>query len=142
MRSRGFPALLVLALIIGLIVLVERLIVTDAEAVEAVVEQAADAVKQGDFAALADLLDMDYKGEGGDKDGAIAYAQRIWGQWRPMGLRAAVGQVEVNGDEASAPTMVRGQVLGRPFGIRVGFGLKRTDDGWRISSAQYLGMGL
>lgn len=116
--------------------LLERLIVTDEEAVEALVEDAAKAVREGDFQALTALLALDFEAEGRERDEAVAWIRTLTRRWRPLGVEAKVQKVEVEGDTAKAPTLVSMTVMARPVRFLVEVDCKKTDRGWRIHAAR------
>lgn len=120
---------------------IERLVVTDTEAIEALVERAEEAVRDGDFETLAGLLHPDYEAEGRDRDEAVRYVRRLWRRYRPVGLDVELGTVRVEGDRAEAPAVADVRALGRPFTIRLRTGFGRTPDGWRLREARPTGWG-
>jgi hypothetical protein len=112
---------------------IERLVVTDREAIEALIEGARTAVVRGDWPALESTLADDYAERGLDRAGAIAWIQRLWRRSQLSALTVDVEDVRVEGDRAAArvtvsPTMGFG---GTRFGGRVD--LERREAGWRIT---------
>jgi len=112
---------------------IERLVVTDREAIEALIEGARAAVVRGDGPALESMLADDYAERGLDRAGAIAWIQRLWRRSQLSALTVDVEDVRVEGDRAAArvtvsPTMGFG---GTRFGGRVD--LERRAAGWRIT---------
>lgn len=135
MRLRPSLWLGVLAVVAGLVLLVERLIVTDAEAVEALIERAAEAVRQGDFEALADTLEADFTVDGRTGEEALTWIRRLYRNFRPLGIEVEIGEIEVVDDRAMAPTVVSMTVMARPFRFAASVHCQRTDGDWRIVSA-------
>jgi hypothetical protein len=112
---------------------VERLVVTDREAIEALIEGARTAVVRRDWPALESMLAEDYAERGLDRAGAIAWIQRLWQRSRLTALSVEVDDVRVEGDRAAArvtvsPTMGFGSAQ---FGGRVD--LERREEGWRVT---------
>ncbi len=136
------PALLLgllAVLAVGVVVLVDALVVTDEEAIEAVVDQAAAAVRKGDFKALRALLADDYEGEGGDAEGAVGRARRGWEDLGGENLHADLLDLSVQGDEAQGVVKIGGSLLGRPGAASLHVGFQRIAEGWRIASAHLTG---
>ncbi len=135
-RPGRVPFLLLLLVAAGVGIGLERLIVTDAEAVEDVVVEATKAVDRGDFEAFGRLLSPTYRGEGGTRDGAVARVRKAWRADGPRALASTVIGVQVDGDAARAQVNVRGFFLGRLFLFRLDVGFVREADGWRVASAE------
>jgi len=139
MRLRPSLWLGVLLLAAGLVYLVERLIVTDAEAVQALVERAAEAVREGDFEALAGTLGAEFTVEGRTGQEAVDWIRKLKRNYRPLGLEVEVGEVEVSEDRAMAPTQVSMTVLARPVRFDAAVHCQNTNGEWRITSAILVG---
>jgi hypothetical protein len=135
MRFRPSLWLGALLLIGGLVFLVERLIVTDAEAVEALVEQAAEAAREGDFEALGALLMPEFTVEGRTGKEAVDWIRKLRRNYRPLGIEVEVGDVQVAEDRSRAPTLVSMTVMARPVRFRAAVHCQRIDGGWRIAAA-------
>lgn len=135
MRFRPSLWLGALLLVGGLIFLVERLIVTDAEAVEALVERATQAAREGDFEALAATLAPEFTVEGRTGEEALAWIRKLRRNYRPLGIEAEVGEVEVAEDRAMAPTLVSMTVMARPVRFRAAVHCQRANGEWRITAA-------
>lgn len=114
-------------------------IVTDREAIAALMEEAVEAVKAGDFGRFAATLDTDYEAEGRDRDAMVDYVRTLWRRTRPGDLDAVLDEIQVEGDDAWGAAEVRANVLGRPTRIPVQVTWRRTEDGWRIASAKPIG---
>ena len=69
-------ALLLVVLLVGGLLLVDHLVVTDAEAVETLVLRADETVREADWEAFRALLADDYEGEGKTAEGAVRRIQR------------------------------------------------------------------
>lgn len=135
MPSLTHPRLLLAAVVAlaGLAWLVERLVVTDPEAVAAVLDEVADAASRGDWDAVAAAIDDDFLEAGRGKDAFLAWAK---GQWSRANLRAIaldVRDVRVEGDQAAA----RVEATLQPYAVRVPgrVDLARRGDAWRIVRA-------
>jgi hypothetical protein len=139
--TRLRPLLLAGLLLAGTALLVERLWVTDREAVEALVAEAEDAVRSGEFGRLLPLLDPGLAFEGRDAEATVRYVESLWKRHRPLGLSAEVQACDVAGDEAEARVDVRTMVLARPVSVRLDLDLRRTPDGWVVSAAEYAWLG-
>ena len=127
----GLPALLV-----GLAIAVERLVVTDREAIGDLVDRAAEAAMKGDFPAFAETLDVEYQADGRDRSAMVEYIETRWRRYRPHGFDVQLGEIRLEGDEASAPIEVTVFVAGRPMPIPGEVHFVRRDDGWKIASAK------
>lgn len=136
LRPRLLLPLLALG-VLGAFLLGDLLVVSDEEAIEALVDDAADAVRRADFAAFRALLADDFAGEGGDVDGAVRRAQRARGQAEGR-FRAELLELEIDGDRARGPVKVSGAVFGNAGAVSLDVGFLRTGDGWRIASARIL----
>jgi len=136
MRPRIPVWLGLLVVLAGLAFLIERLIVTDEEAVEALIEDAARAVREGDFEALTALLAPDFEAEGREREAAVAWISTLKRRWRPLGLEVEVREVVVEGDTAKAPVLVSMTVMARPVRFLVEVDSRQTDRGWRMSGAR------
>jgi hypothetical protein len=132
---RFVKLLLPLVVLGGVALLVERLIVTDGEAVQGLVDDAAEAVREGDFQGLRGMLAESYRGEGRTPDGAVDRVKGLWKVFRPSGLSAQTLEVEVEGDRARAPVNVRGAVAGRAFVVSLDVEFVREEGGWKVAAA-------
>ncbi|MFO0931361.1 MAG: hypothetical protein U1E39_01480 [Planctomycetota bacterium] len=122
--------LAVVALAGGLAWLVERLVVTDAEAVEAALERAAADASRGAWDAVADAFDDTYLSGGRDKAAFLAWARAQWNRAALRAITVDVLDVRVEGDRAAARVEARLQ----PYAQRVpgSVDLERRDGAWRI----------
>jgi len=115
----------------------ERLIVTDTEAIESLVEEAATFAGAGDLEGLGGLLAADFRHGGKDRQASLDEVARRRAQFTPKEVRARVSQLEVTGDTA------RGRLLIVAEGGRMGFArvmadvsFTKEDGDWR-----FLGVG-
>ncbi len=111
----------------------ERLIVTDAEAIETVLENAAKAVSKSDWDALAATIDEEYAERGRDKKAFVAFVRATYERYHPAGVGVEVADTTVEGDHAATRVIVK---PGAPYGgMRIGGRVEfvRSPEGWRIS---------
>jgi hypothetical protein len=132
--SRTAVVFLSLLAALGLGLLLERWIVTDREAIERLLRDAAESARRGDWDAVRAALADDFEGEDPARvvERARALASRAPGAWS-----LSVEEVLVEGDEAAA--RVRVHLAGfRPGGGGLAaegrLGLARTGSGWRVRS--------
>ena len=116
---------------------IERLIVTDQEAIESVLEDAAQDVVRGDDAAMTRRIVEDYDERGKDRAALVKWAHDIWQRSQMRSLHVEVVETKVSGDRAAARIVVRPgpSFAGAPMGgLRLGgrIDLRRTHEGWRI----------
>jgi hypothetical protein len=128
------PRLVLLAALAAVVVgvVVERLIVTDREAITATIEDDAAAVSRDDWDAVARTIADDYSEGGRDKAALIEWARRLWRSSGAARVSIDVGDIRVEGDHAAARIVVRpgSRLSGFEFPGRLDF--VRTHDGWRI----------
>jgi hypothetical protein len=130
-------SVLVLLLVAGLVVAIERLIVTDEEAVEDALLGAVDAVGAGDFDALLEAIHPGYEAGGRDREELVAYVRSLWRLYAPRDLSADVEQVTFEDDDtATARMRVRAWSAGRPWLVVLDVDLLSDDDAWRIRSVR------
>jgi hypothetical protein len=130
------PANLGLLLLLagGVVYVVERLVVTDLEAIEGTIEAATEACQRGDFAALRELLTEDFRQEDGtDVEKSLVQAERAYRVYKPRGLECDVKETQIAGDEARVAVRVR--ALNPYGGFDVRLTLRREGKAWRISGA-------
>ncbi len=112
---------------------VERLVVTDREAIEALLERATSAVSRDDWDGLANALDEGYTERGRDKQAFVAHVRDLKERHKPQGVGIEIGETSVDVDHAVTPVVVK---PGAPYiGIRIAGRVHfvRTGDGWRIA---------
>lgn len=120
-----FLALLVLAMAAFAI---ERLIVTDAEAIEALAERAAQATFERDWTALEACLDEDFHYGRLDRRGTLDLVQGLVARHNPTRVSVTLFDIEVDGTAAKAKGIVAGTAYGRPVQVRVEAELRYVDD--------------
>ena len=111
---------------------IERLVISDREAIESLLERAATSVSRDDWDALANALDEEYAEHGRDKQAFVAFVRGLKERHRPQGVGLEIGDTTVDGDRAETRVVVK---PGAPYiGLRIGgrVVLVRSPDGWRI----------
>ena len=126
--------LLLLAVVgaVALAFLIERLIVTDGEAITSLVADDVSAILRDDWDAVTRSIDDDYSERGRDRAQLVAWARDLWGRVQTRALSIDVQEIRVAGDHAAARIVVRpgGRLSGLEFAGRLEFVRRR--DGWRI----------
>jgi hypothetical protein len=124
-------------LALGLVTLaafgIERLIVTDVEAIENLAAKASEAIEERRFEVLEGLMAEDFTYAGRDRAATVAYVRRLVEKHQPPRVGLSLTRVEVDGDGAEASGVVLGTVYGRPMRYPVQAVLVRGEDGWRLS---------
>lgn len=128
--------LLALVALTCIVLLVEHLIVTDAEAIEALAARAAKAAGERDFAALGRLLSDDFRYGTRDRAETLAHVESMLRKHPATGIEIDVYEIRVDDGHATAKGLVRAQVYGRPFGVHVDVELVETEDGWKLDRVQ------
>lgn len=121
-----------LLLVAGLVFGIERLIVTDAEAIENLARDVGVAIEAQRFEALEDFLHEEFTYRGRDRAETIEFVRGLVRKYKPMGVQIVVYEVEVEGDDARAKGVVSGTAYGRPARVPVDATFRRTEDGWRL----------
>lgn len=108
--------------------------VTDTEAVEALVAEAFTHLKERDLASLRPLLsdDFDYRGQGPDE--ALAEAQRQIDRHKPTLIELKRGPIVAVAPKAEAEVDVKALGYGGGWIGRLRLGLRKEAAGWRILS--------
>ena len=111
---------------------IERLIVTDREAIEAAVDRGARAVERGDWEGVASIFD-DVEIEGArDKAQVVRMLRGYWETSGATSVSAEVLDLKVSGDRASA--RIRARPGGRGFAYGEGVvSWVRREDGWKAT---------
>jgi hypothetical protein len=129
----GWPLLL---LALGLGFLVERLVVTDTEAIEALLDEARAALKERAVERLRPLLAEDFQHAGRGPDEAVAEARRLIERHRPTLLEIDPGPIVVGRGRAEVDVRVRALAYGGGYVGGLRLVLAQDPDGWRILSAE------
>lgn len=129
----GWPLVL---LALGLGVLVERLVVTDTEAIEALLDSAQEALRERALERLRPLLSEDFEHSGRGPDEAVEEARRLIERHRPTLLEIDPGPIVVGRGRAEVDVVVRTLAYGG--GTRWGFRLvlRQESSDWQILSAE------
>ena len=125
----------VLLAIVGAAVLawaIERLIVTDREAIEAVVERGARAIERGDWDAVASIFDDEALEGGRDRRELLRFVKSSWEATGAASLSAEVLDLAVSGDRASSRVRARPGGRGLAYGEGVVSWVRR-EGGWRVT---------
>jgi SnoaL-like protein len=112
---------------------VERLVVTDREAIEHLLERTAAAVERDDWDGVAGAFADDFRSQPTkqDKRGFLARAKSAWTTFGRPALRVRVREATIDGDAAACSVRVTAAGFTAPIDARIE--LVRGDDGWRIS---------
>lgn len=135
----GRTLLLGVFLLGALALFLERVIVTDGERIEALVERCVSTVKAEDWDAFTGCLHPEFRAEERDREAAVAYARSLWGRYRPVGLSVDLDDIDVDGDRAACDAEIRANVLGRPSVVPVRLEFQREGDAWRLQSFRFTG---
>jgi hypothetical protein len=131
-RSPLLFLLLVALLVFGL----ERLIVTDTEAIEQLARDAAQAIRVEAWGQLESLLHEDFDYEGRDRAATLEHVRSLARKYKPIDVGITVVDVKVDGDEATARGVVRATAMGRTAQVPVDASFRRTADGWRLAKVR------
>ena len=107
---------------------------TDREAIERLLDDAASAAGRGDWDAVGSAFADDFRSqsERQDKAAFLAGARATWRPFEGATLRVDLREVSVVGDVAAAQVRVTSSAFpGRPVDARIE--CTRAPDGWRIS---------
>lgn len=115
---------------------VERLVVTDAEAVEARIEAAAEAADRRDFEALRAYLSRDFSADGRDREAFADWVERQVRAGDPRGIEVDLDEVTVGEGEARVRGELRFGAWGRTLHAKFEARLVLEEDEWRIVSAR------
>jgi hypothetical protein len=111
---------------------IERLIVTDREAIEAAVDRGARAVERGDWDAVASIFDDEIAESGRDKKELVRFVKSSWEASGATSLSAEVLDLLVSGDRASSRVRARPGGRGLAYGEGVVSWVRR-EDGWKAT---------
>lgn len=112
--------------------LVAHLIVTDAEAIEALAERMARAAAERDMQALGEALSEDFTYGSRDRAATLAHVEGLLGKHKPVGIEVNLYEIRVDDGRATAKGVVGAQVYGRPMRVQIDVELIETDDGWKL----------
>ena len=133
MRRIGQIAVLLLAAL-AVALVVERLVVTDREAIFELIGDAAAAVSRDDWDAVGRSIDEAYSARGRDKEALLAWARERWRKSSMRVLILEIVEVQVDGDRASARVVAWPGTRFSGFAYPGRVDLVRRDDGWRIDA--------
>lgn len=128
--TRSHLAFVALVVAAGLGWLVERLVVTDREAVTDVVTRTADAVTRGAWDDVSGHLDETFTVGRLDKAAFVTWARAQWNASPVRSLSTSVDDVRVEGDRAAARVVAKVSAFGLRVPARVD--LERRGSAWRI----------
>jgi len=131
-----------LAVCAGLIVM-QKLVVTDREAIRTMVEAMAQAVQEGDVQALGEHFadDLTFESDRG-KQAVLQRARAVLQQYEIHNARVSGFRIEVNGDDAAVSFQAVADVRGGPEAhyktpTRWDLKCRREPAGWRVYRAKY-----
>jgi hypothetical protein len=131
-RRSGLLLLLVAA---GLGLVVERLVVTDEEAVAQVIDDAIRGLKDRTPRRLLPLLAESFRFEGRTPEETVDFVQRMLDRHKPTLLELERGAIVTSRSRAEATVHVRALAYGGGWVGRVTLALEEGPDGWRIVEA-------
>ena len=124
-------------LAVGLIALgIERLIVTDREAIEALAENTAKSIQERKFDRLAEFLHPEFEHGGRDKEETVAYVRGLVRKFNPIGTEIVLYEINVNEDTATAQGAVAATVYGRPQQVKIDVVFRKLDDTWLLKEVK------
>lgn len=130
----------VVALAVGTWVLVDWLVVTDAERIDGMLTLAARAAERHDIDFIVDqCLDPDFRLDRLDREGTRSRWKGVFGTFKIVSVQKYSAEVKVNGDTAEAvvKTFVKGGRLPGDFRLDWEFELRRGGaSDWRITKVR------
>jgi hypothetical protein len=108
---------------------IERLIVTDTEAIENLAAAMAEDIKDQRWEALESHLHEDFTYGTRGRRKTIAHIRSLVGKYRPTGVGVSLYEIKVDGDDATALGEVWGHVAARPVRVGIQVKLTRTEEG-------------
>ena len=111
---------------------VARLIVTDREAIDGVIEDAAVAAARDDWDAVAAAIDETVTAGARDKPALLAWLRTAARSERVTHLSASVVDAKISGDRATARVRAGGGSAEGPWRATASVDLVRRENGWRI----------
>ena len=119
-----------------LLLVVQKIVVTDREAIDRTVRRLAVAVETKDFEAVAQLIDDDFGTDGRKKADLIPAIKATLTRFEIEGARLHAMKIDVSEDHATTEFGVlcrlRFNGFDRPSTSRWSLGLVRRDAGWRV----------
>lgn len=138
-RPRGRSLLLAFLLAVGLGILVERLIVTDTEAIEALLEELRDAAKDREWNRLRPVLSDDFAWGQYGPDETVSEIERLVHRYPPTRIEVEWGAVAPARLRCEVDATVRAFGYGGAWLGKVRLTFAREKDGWRLLEAQPTG---
>ncbi len=130
------PAIRTQILALGILALaafgIERLIVTDAEAIENLAKDTAKALMEKRYEVLEDVLDESFEYQGKDRAKTIQHVRSLIEKHRPLAVEVRLPEVKIEDDTAKAAGYIGAQVYGRPIRYGIEVDLVRREDGWKL----------
>ena len=112
---------------------IERLIVTDQEAIEEVGRELGRTAGTEDWSAFEALLHPEFEYEGRKRPEAVAYLRGLVRKYKPIGLEVSVFGLEVEGNRATGFGKVKANVYGKRQRIRIEVTFERgPEDTWLL----------
>lgn len=128
------PLVLLFALVLGFAI--ERLVVTDAEAVESLLKEARKAVEERDFARLRPLLSEDFRWRERGPDAAVERLVTLYEKTRPTRIDITWGPVVPAHGRAEVQAQVRAWAYGAVYQGEAQLVLTREPGGWCVLSLE------
>jgi hypothetical protein len=123
---------LALLLLTGLVILVERLIVTDQEAIRGLGREVARAAGARDTEALGRLLAPGFRHGPRDAAQTLAHVAALLRKYPAQDIAVDFLAIEVDDGEATATGLVSASLYGRPVQVQVQVDLREEDEGWKL----------
>lgn len=111
---------------------IERLIVTDAEAIQALADETARALTERKYDHLHEVMDEAFRYQGKDRTATIRHVRGLVEKHKPLAIDIKLPEIEIEEDTATARGYVAAQVYGRPVHYPIEAELVRTEDGWML----------
>ena len=142
-RTPRMRSVFVVGTVIGvLLLLLNRLVETDREAIELAVRRLGVAVEANDLAAIAAGIDDAYAAEGFDKETLLPLIEISLGRIDVEAARLSKFEIEVAGDQAvvefQAFCRLRSRGFEQPVLSRWALDMTRSEDGWRTTAIKPL----
>jgi hypothetical protein len=138
LRRAWFPLLLVL---VALGFAVERLIVTDEEALVAWAEAMSEAASTGDRDRARTLISEEFVYGTLDRDKALDLAWRARRNAAVGDLTLSLVQIQIKGDEAHAEGIISAASMARRAELTTRMRFQRSDGGWLLVQAEPVSWG-